>query len=72
MASSSVSFLGRVFSLNFFGLSAGEVLAYLAGGTLVDAAGPRFTYLLAGTATAAAGLLVVLLAVTPVANVREG
>lgn len=66
------AFLGRVFSLNFFGLSAGEVLAYLAGGTLVDAAGPRFTYLLAGTATAAAGLLVVLLAVTPVANVREG
>ena len=62
--------LGRVFSLNFFGLSAGEVFAYLAGGALVDAAGPRFTYLLAGTATAAAGLLVVLLAVTPVANVR--
>jgi len=66
------AFLGRVFSLNFFGLSAGEVLAYLAGGTLVDAAGPRFTYLLAGTATAAAGLFVVLLAVIPVANVREG
>lgn len=63
--------LGRVFSLNFFGLSAGEVLAYLAGGMLVDASGPRFTYLLAGTATAAAGLLVVLLAVTSVANVRE-
>ena len=62
--------LGRVFSLNFFGLSAGEVFAYLAGGALVDTAGPRFTYLLAVTATAAAGLLVVLLAVTPVANVR--
>ncbi|MDP9411280.1 MAG: MFS transporter [Actinomycetota bacterium] len=64
------AFLGRVFSLNFFGLSAGEVLAYLAGGALADAAGPRFTYLLAATATAAAGLLVVLLAVTRVANVR--
>ena len=66
------AFLGRVFSLNFFGLSTGEVLAYLVGGTLVDAAGARFTYLLAGTATAAAGLLVALLAVTSVANVREG
>jgi len=64
------AFLGRVFSLNFFGLSAGEVLAYVAGGALVDASGPRFTYLLAGAATAAAGLFIVLLAVTPVANVR--
>ena len=64
------AYLGRVFSLNFFGLSAGEVLAYLVGGTLVDAAGPRFTYLLAAIATAAAGLLVGLLAVTGVANAR--
>lgn len=64
------AFLGRVFSLNFFGLSAGEVLAYVAGGAVVDASGPRFTYLLAGVATAAAGLLVVLLAVIPVGNVR--
>ena len=65
------AYLGRVFSLNFFGLSAGEVLAYLVGGTLVDAAGPRLTYLLAATATAAAGLLVGLLAATSVANARE-
>jgi MFS family permease len=65
------AFLGRVFSLNFFGLSAGEALAYLAGGALVDASGPRFTYLLAGAATAAAGLFVVLLTVTPAGNVRE-
>lgn len=56
------AFLGRVFSANFFGLGAGEVLAYLAGGVLVDAYGPRPTYLLAGIATAAAGLLVLLVA----------
>lgn len=63
--------LGRVFSLNFFGLSVGEVFAYLVGGTVVDATGPRFTYLLAGAATLAAGFIVVLLVVTPVFKVRN-
>jgi MFS family permease len=54
------AFLGRVFSIRFLGYSAGEALAYLAGGLLVDAVGPRSTYILAGLATAAAGLLVLL------------
>jgi MFS family permease len=54
------AFLGRVFSIRFLGYSAGEALAYLAGGLLVDAVGPRSTYILAGLATAAAGLVVLL------------
>ena len=54
------AFLGRVFSIRFLGYSAGEALAYPAGGLLVDAVGPRSTYILAGIATAAAGLLVLL------------
>jgi MFS family permease len=54
------AFLGRVFSIRFLGYSAGEALAYLTGGLLVDALGPRSTYLLAGIATATAGLLVLL------------
>jgi MFS family permease len=54
------AFLGRVFSIRFLGYSAGEALAYPAGGLLVDAVGPRSTYLFAGLATAAAGLLVLL------------
>ncbi|MDQ3863057.1 MAG: MFS transporter [Actinomycetota bacterium] len=54
------AFLGRVFSIRFLSYSAGEALAYPAGGLLVDALGPRSTYLLAGIATAAAGLLVLL------------
>jgi MFS family permease len=54
------AFLGRVFSIRFLGYSAGEALAYPAGGLLVDAFGPRSTYLLAGVATAAAGLFVLL------------
>jgi MFS family permease len=54
------AFLGRVFSIRFLGYSAGEALAYPLGGLLVDAVGPRATYLLAGIATAAAGLLVLL------------
>jgi len=54
------AFLGRVFSIRFLGYSAGEALAYLMGGVLVDAVGPRSTYLLAGIATAIAGLLVLL------------
>jgi MFS family permease len=54
------AYLGRVFSIRFLGYSAGEALAYPLGGLLVDAVGPRSTYLLAGIATAAAGLLVLL------------
>ena len=52
--------LGRVFAVRFLTYSAGEVLAYFAGGLVVDAFGPRSTYLLAGTATAAVGLLILL------------
>lgn len=51
--------LGRVFSVRFMAFSAGEALAFPVGGLIVDAAGARTTYLLAGIATAAAGLLVV-------------
>jgi MFS family permease len=54
------AFLGRVFSIRFLGYSAGEAFAYPAGGLLVDAVGPRSTYILAGIATAAAGLFVLL------------
>jgi MFS family permease len=54
------AFLGRVFSIRFLGYSAGEALAYSLGGLLVDTVGPRSTYILAGLATAAAGLLVLL------------
>jgi MFS family permease len=54
------AFLGRVFSIRFLGYSAGEAFAYPAGGLLVDAVGPRSTYILAGLATAAAGLLILL------------
>src|SRR5918992_1096533 len=53
-------FLGRVFSVRFLGFSVGEVLAYPLGGAIVDASGARFTYLLAGVATAIAGLFVLL------------
>lgn len=60
--------LGRVFSVRFLSYGAGEALAYPAGGLLVDAAGPRFTYLFAGVATAAAGLFVLLI----VASSRRG
>ena len=66
------AFLGRVFSARFMTFSAGEGLAYPLGGLLVDAAGPRPTYLLAGAATAAAGLLVVLLAAAPGKKKRPG
>ena len=52
--------LGRVFSVRFAGYSVAETLAYPAGGLLVDALGPRSTFLLAGSATAAAGVLIAL------------
>jgi MFS family permease len=54
------AFLGRVFAVRFLSYSAGEALAYLVGGLVVDAIGPRSTYLLAGIATAAAGLVILL------------
>ena len=58
--------LGRVFSVRFLTYSVGEALAYPAGGLLVDTAGPRSTYLLAGVATAAVMLLILLIvAISP-------
>src|SRR5919112_2308617 len=59
------AFLGRVFSVRFLSFSVGEVFAYGVGGAILDASGARFTYLLAGAATVAAGLIILLfLAVT--------
>jgi MFS family permease len=64
--------LGRVFSVRFLGFSIGEVLAYSMGGTIVDAYGVRFTYLLAGAATATAGLFVLFfLIVASTKNVQD-
>jgi MFS family permease len=58
--------LGRVFSVRFMAFSGGEAIAYPVGGLIVDSAGPQNTYLIAGIATAAAGLLVcAMLANTP-------
>ena len=54
------AFLGRVFSVNFLGFSVGEAFAYGVGGAIMDASGPRFTYLLAGVATASAGLAILI------------
>jgi MFS family permease len=62
------AFLGRVFAVRFLGFSVGEVLAYLVGGVIVDSSGPRFSYLFAGTATAAAGALILLLVATAFAK----
>jgi MFS family permease len=59
------AFMGRVFAARFMTFSAGEAMAYPLGGLIVDASGPRPTYLLAGAATAAAGLLVALIVVAP-------
>jgi MFS family permease len=64
--------LGRVFAVRFLGFSAGDVLAFLVGGMIVDAAGPRFTYLFAGASTAAMGLLILLLVITPAPERSEG
>jgi MFS family permease len=54
------AFLGRVFSVRFLGFSVGEIFAYGMGGAIVDSSGARFTYLLAGAATAAAGLVILV------------
>ena len=60
------AFLGRVFAVRFLTYSVGEALAYPAGGLIVDAVGPRSTYVIAGFATAVAGLLILLfIAVVP-------
>jgi MFS family permease len=63
------AFLGRVFAVRFLTYSVGEVLAYPVGGLIVDAVGPRSTYLLAGAATAVAGLLI--LSIIVAASARE-
>lgn len=52
--------LGRVFSVRFLTIGVGELLAYPAGGLLVDAAGPRFTYVSMGAATGVAGVLILV------------
>jgi MFS family permease len=66
------AFLGRVFSVRFLGFSVGEVLAFPLGGAIVDASGTRFTYLLAGVATATAGLFVLFfLTVASLKNVQD-
>ena len=60
------AFLGRVFAVRFLTYSGGEALAYPAGGLIVDAVGRRSTYVIAGFATAVAGLLILLfIAVVP-------
>jgi MFS family permease len=67
------AFLGRVFAVKFLGYGAGEALAFPVGGLVVDAVGPRSTYLYAGMATAAAGSLILLLVLTaPLSRTRSG
>lgn len=67
------AFLGRVFAVRFLTYSVGEALAYPTGGLIVDAVGPRSTYLLAGLATAVAGLLILLfIAVAPSRTPESG
>jgi MFS family permease len=66
------AFLGRVFSVRFMGFSVGEVLAYSAGGAVVDVYGVRLTYLFAAVATATAGLFVLFfLAAASTKNVQN-
>ena len=65
------AFLGRVFAIRFLSYSGGEVIAYLAGGFIVDAVGPRSTYLLAGIATAVVGVVVLLLMIVVPARGAE-
>ncbi|MGH3144331.1 MAG: MFS transporter [Rubrobacter sp.] len=58
------AFLGRVFAVKFLGYGVGEALAFTVGGLVVDAIGPRSTYLYAGAATALAGSFILLLILT--------
>lgn len=64
--------LGRVFSVRFLTLGAGEVLAYAAGGLLVDQTGPRITYVSMGAATAAVGLLILITMAAPARKPTAG
>ncbi len=67
------AFLGRVFAVKFLGYGVGEALAFPVGGLVVDAVGPRSTYLYAGAATAVAGSLILLLVLTaPLGRARSG
>lgn len=59
------SLLGRVFSVHFLAYNLGDALGLLAGGLVVDAIGPRLTYLLAGGATAIVGFLVLIVISAP-------
>ncbi|QYJ14241.1 Enterobactin exporter EntS [Rubrobacter xylanophilus DSM 9941] len=54
-------FLGRVYSVLFTARTAGESLALLSGGLLVEATGPRATYVFSAAAVAAVGLFVLSL-----------
>jgi MFS family permease len=63
--------LGRVFSVRFAGYSAAEGLAYMLGGFVVDAAGARSAFLLAGFAAIGSGVMVLLLLVPVLLN-RSG
>jgi MFS family permease len=64
--------LGRVFATRFLTYSAGEALAYPVGGLIVDHIGVRSTYLVAGAATAVAGLAVLLVIAAAPITPREG
>lgn len=61
--------LGRVFAARFLTYGVGEAFAYPVGGLIVDAVGPRSTYLIAAGATAAVGIaLLLFLAIPKVSN----
>ena len=64
------AFLGRVFSVRFLTYSVGEAIAYPVGGLVVDAVGPRSTYLLSGLATAAAGTFILFLILVPLRKTK--
>jgi MFS family permease len=57
--------LGRVFAARFLTYGVGEAFAYPVGGLIVDAVGPRSTYLLAAAATAAVGIALLLFLAVP-------
>lgn len=57
--------LGRVFAARFLTYGVGEAFAYPVGGLIVDAVGPRSTYLLAAASTAAVGIVLLLFLAVP-------